>query len=836
MQSNHQGLRCSVLHQVLSHERESGLYELVLNKYPKAQSYASPDHWPKAILNSCLVEIFNTPLLNCSYCVFIDGLDETAEDENFADLLSLFRNLSQLPRIKICVSSRKEPEFRSALADYPHLTLHDLTKGSMTQYVVQSLPSELLNEKILNEHSDTLLQVLVEKAHGVFLWLHLVIRSLKRGIRDGNTTQQMVERVSQLPSKLTELYAHMWCRLGDDQNLYQKTAAEYINLMISAMSLRVSKRRSRSIRMSGFVLILAKYPEMGEKCLLAKSPAQMAVLNSWCSSKLREIEGCCAGLLEFLGDRPVMRAPTACLQGLRDSASRAAFFHRTAVDFFEEAKEGQEILKSDPSTYTERLLRLARALAVTMAFWGPTTLAYEYYVDAAYASLSSAIKEEQHLCTKEEVVPIFTLLEDTFILLGLGQTSRLRTVIRFPPLCKFWIDQNFFDSNTKLKAFCSYWISYPGIISWRGSDFVKYMVDNGANPNTKVIVSFKTTFFTSPWQRWLANSFSDVLRISIRYSRNLPEILTQMELFLRENVDMNERTSVVFCHTKGAGLVCHPDANLVRHGFADGVKHDGTNSLWIINASAFWFCTKLLRLCRDSVRLDEAAEFQARVVQRLLLNKQPCNISASFHNPKITTIIWHEDKTSPSFVGYPSGKHQTSLFNRIIRHLPGAKCLKTDNNGDIDASIFRSTLTGSDEKSTDNEVSEDGLVISDALLYDSEDWWDAFSRLYDSVLECLHDYIEDYGNERELIDQLGLTRVLNQHIGGIPVDELEKYQPAEEPDYWDEWDEVFHFDRRSEIQLDQLSSQGQILFAAHEARANLHKRAGQENTAVSKTL
>jgi hypothetical protein len=49
----------------------------------------------------------------------------------------------------------------------------------------------------------------VEKAEGVFLWVFLVIRSLKEGITNNDNADQMKERLHNIPSDLESLFRHM---------------------------------------------------------------------------------------------------------------------------------------------------------------------------------------------------------------------------------------------------------------------------------------------------------------------------------------------------------------------------------------------------------------------------------------------------------------------------------------------------------------------------------------------------------------------------------------------------------------------------------------------------
>lgn len=102
---------------------------------------------------------------NHCFCYFIDGLDEYEERrEDYKDLVKLLLGWTS-PDVKICVSSREDPVFMNAFAIERRLRLQDLTRGDMLIYVVDRL--ELAN----NEESMKLVDQIVDKSSGIFLWL-----------------------------------------------------------------------------------------------------------------------------------------------------------------------------------------------------------------------------------------------------------------------------------------------------------------------------------------------------------------------------------------------------------------------------------------------------------------------------------------------------------------------------------------------------------------------------------------------------------------------------------------------------------------------------------------
>ena len=112
------------------------------------------------------------------FCFFIDGLDEfheTVQDDHKAITELLCQWTSSAPKmVKLCVSSREYNVFMNAFSPGQRLRLHDLTKGDMEEFIQQRLghiPD--------GESKKTLVRAAIDKAQGIFLWVALVVKSMR---------------------------------------------------------------------------------------------------------------------------------------------------------------------------------------------------------------------------------------------------------------------------------------------------------------------------------------------------------------------------------------------------------------------------------------------------------------------------------------------------------------------------------------------------------------------------------------------------------------------------------------------------------------------------------
>ncbi|KAE8441138.1 hypothetical protein EG329_005821 [Mollisiaceae sp. DMI_Dod_QoI] len=76
-----------------------------------------------------------------------------------------------------------------------------------------------------------LIQQIVDKAEGVFLWVYLVVQSLLNGLEDDNDIPDMQRRVDILPSDLEKCFKHM---LGEIDEVYRSHTAQMFQMCLHA--------------------------------------------------------------------------------------------------------------------------------------------------------------------------------------------------------------------------------------------------------------------------------------------------------------------------------------------------------------------------------------------------------------------------------------------------------------------------------------------------------------------------------------------------------------------------------------------------------------------------
>ncbi|KAI0547895.1 hypothetical protein F4679DRAFT_597117 [Xylaria curta] len=149
--------------------------------------------------------------------LFIDGLDEF--DGDHKNLLEFVRLFHSRAGRKVCVSSRPWNVFQDAFMTSPSLTLEKLTGDDIRLYVQSNLSSSPAFQEYkdaLPQQSDDLVETIITKAQGVFLWVSVVVLLILEGLSEGDRWEALYDMVNLLPDDLAQLYQRIWSTIKPD--------------------------------------------------------------------------------------------------------------------------------------------------------------------------------------------------------------------------------------------------------------------------------------------------------------------------------------------------------------------------------------------------------------------------------------------------------------------------------------------------------------------------------------------------------------------------------------------------------------------------------------------
>jgi hypothetical protein len=152
-------------------------------------------------------------------CFFIDGLDEYEGDSiRTAALANYLGELAKSSaNVKLVVSSRPLHELQVHIKSWPHLMLQDLTSGDISTFVEDKLRKNGQMVRLESQEPTAtaeLVNELVSRASGVFLWVYVVVQSLLDGLESRDKVADLTNRVRELPTELSELFSVMLGRIN----------------------------------------------------------------------------------------------------------------------------------------------------------------------------------------------------------------------------------------------------------------------------------------------------------------------------------------------------------------------------------------------------------------------------------------------------------------------------------------------------------------------------------------------------------------------------------------------------------------------------------------------
>ncbi|KAK3319591.1 hypothetical protein B0T19DRAFT_269269 [Cercophora scortea] len=235
-----QGLYRSILWKVLD-----ACPDLVAELFPphadKRRNRMPTSQFEPAVLETAFNHLINSKRVLESHrlCFFIDGLDEFEGD--YWKLAKQLQTWSASEGVKICVSSRPYNEFEQAFADPSQLLhLHDLTELDMQQFVEDEFSADerFLGVRNTDPRYLELMNLVVVRAEGVFLWVRLVTRELLQGMGNAYSIVQLMKQLDTMPSGLHALFRSMFQSIGR----HDRKGAARSFLLMTTPTRRVARR------------------------------------------------------------------------------------------------------------------------------------------------------------------------------------------------------------------------------------------------------------------------------------------------------------------------------------------------------------------------------------------------------------------------------------------------------------------------------------------------------------------------------------------------------------------------------------------------------------------
>ncbi|PVI03431.1 hypothetical protein DM02DRAFT_490641, partial [Periconia macrospinosa] len=215
IQRSLQGLLRSLLLQILSQH-----HDMIRTAFPDLewQNYGLEFEFPEKSLTNALKKIVDAAEESHLYLFFlIDGLDEFDDREELDDalgdveeLLKFLSQFSSRKRIKLCVSSRTLNFLEERFSKYPQLCIRidEITQEDIRVYIRDELEENDIFRDLSrsNEEYLNIVQEMAHMAQGVFLWVRLVSKELRRLLTNGAQLRTLREKLSEMPKEIEGFY------------------------------------------------------------------------------------------------------------------------------------------------------------------------------------------------------------------------------------------------------------------------------------------------------------------------------------------------------------------------------------------------------------------------------------------------------------------------------------------------------------------------------------------------------------------------------------------------------------------------------------------------------
>ncbi|KAJ3579710.1 hypothetical protein NPX13_g859 [Xylaria arbuscula] len=267
--------------------------------------------WSIDELQACLDAILDTDDLPFAICLFVDGLDESSDDH--FEVCEALKRLCRPHAIKLCVSSRPWNVFELHFGKDPssHLSVHELTRADIKAYSESRLHGHPGWKTLAAQtcDADRLINIITEKALGVFLWVFLVTNQLREGITEGDSIEDLHARLESFPADLEPFFKHM---LDSVDEFYHKKMAELLLMMLAAA------QNSTLSEMHPILLVMQEreYGNDGYAIQQSIDPKDPAWFERQIQVTKKRLNGRCKGLVEV-------------------NHGCVTFLHRTVKDFLE---------------------------------------------------------------------------------------------------------------------------------------------------------------------------------------------------------------------------------------------------------------------------------------------------------------------------------------------------------------------------------------------------------------------------------------------------------------------------------------------------------------------
>lgn len=218
VQKSAEGFLRQILYQMIDQRKQ--LFILIYSVFAKVlkqhgrsddRSKNLADEWTFNMTREALTLIGRKSTFEVNVCLFVDALDE--HDGNHRELIVILRSIAQLTdnplfRVRLALAGRPDNVFKTAFQGCPGFSIHEYTTDDIRHYAEEKIQADMHGNITIKggEEVRNLVERIVRKAEGVFLWVKLVVNEIVEGLCEGDTMEELKTLLSTIPTELGEVY------------------------------------------------------------------------------------------------------------------------------------------------------------------------------------------------------------------------------------------------------------------------------------------------------------------------------------------------------------------------------------------------------------------------------------------------------------------------------------------------------------------------------------------------------------------------------------------------------------------------------------------------------
>jgi len=288
------------------------------------------EQWAMSKLMSAVTSLIAHPLSK-KFCIFIDGLDEFEGDSD--DLIELIDQLVSSDKVKICCSSRPWSSFEDAFGQNKDckLRLEDLTERDIRKFVSDNFQQHKRFHKYARDARFlALVEEVVNRANGVFIWVVLVVKSLRDGLTHADRISDLERRLRAMPSDLEQLYHRM---IQSVSPFYRQQSSELLIICSKEPVMRAFQAIN--------VNILDEFDDNPTILTHGVESEILGDLNDWEDDMTRRLDARTKGLIELYMPQYDDRLENSSIEKISDAS--ITVLHRSVYDFLTTPTVNEEL-------------------------------------------------------------------------------------------------------------------------------------------------------------------------------------------------------------------------------------------------------------------------------------------------------------------------------------------------------------------------------------------------------------------------------------------------------------------------------------------------------------